>query len=107
MSRESLKYLKRAIRHLAVDSPGIFPMTLLNAAVCAAYPYIGILLSAEILTELSDPGAAAGGAEFSGRASRGFLRTVSGCAEIYFHEACGALCGEKGLGDGLCHERRS
>ena len=56
MSRESLKYLKRAIRHLAVDSPGIFPMTLLNAAVCAAYPYIGILLSAEILTELSDPG---------------------------------------------------
>ena len=41
MSRESLKYLKRAIRHLAVDSPGIFPMTLLNAAVCAAYPYIG------------------------------------------------------------------
>ncbi len=52
----SFGMLKRAVGYLAKDAPGIFPMTLLVAAMQAAYPYIGILLSAEILTELADPG---------------------------------------------------
>lgn len=51
----SWKNVKRTIRYLVKDSPGIFPMTLLAAAVDAVYPYIGILLSASILTELSSP----------------------------------------------------
>lgn len=50
------KLLKRAVCYLAKDSPAIFPMTLLVAAMNAFYPYIGIFLSAEILTELADPG---------------------------------------------------
>ena len=54
----SFGMLKRAVGYLAKDAPGIFPMTLLVAAMQAAYPYIGILLSAEILTELADPGRA-------------------------------------------------
>ncbi len=47
--------VKRTLRYLAKDSPGIFPLTLFAAAIDAAYPYIGILLSADILTELASP----------------------------------------------------
>lgn len=50
------KQMKRAIVYLAKESPGIFPLALLQAVMEAAYPYIGILLSAGILTELADPG---------------------------------------------------
>lgn len=50
------KILKRGVCYLAKDAPGVFPMTLIVAALNAVYPYIGILLSAEILTELADPG---------------------------------------------------
>lgn len=51
----SWKMMKRAVGYLAKESPGIFPLTLLVAALNAVYPYIGILLSAEILTNLSSP----------------------------------------------------
>ena len=51
----SWKMMKRAAGYLAKESPGIFPLTLLVAALNAVYPYIGILLSAEILTNLSSP----------------------------------------------------
>ena len=51
----SWKMTKRAVGYLAKESPGIFPMTLLTAVLNAVYPYIGILLSAEILTNLSSP----------------------------------------------------
>ena len=47
--------VKRALRYLAKDSPGLFPLTFFAAAIDAAYPYIGILLSASILTELASP----------------------------------------------------
>ncbi len=47
--------LKRAVRYLAKESPGIFPLALFASAIDAAYPYIGILLSASILTELASP----------------------------------------------------
>lgn len=42
------KQIKRAIVYLAKESPGIFPLALLQAVMEAAYPYIGILLSAGI-----------------------------------------------------------
>ncbi|MCI9436070.1 MAG: ABC transporter ATP-binding protein [Lachnospiraceae bacterium] len=48
--------IKRAVIYVAKESPGIFPLAFLQAAMEAAYPYIGILLSAGILTELADPG---------------------------------------------------
>lgn len=48
--------IKRAIVYLVKESPGIFPLAFLQAAMEAAYPYIGILLSARILTELAGPG---------------------------------------------------
>lgn len=51
----SLKSIKRAVVYMFRESPGIFPLTLWVACLEAAYPYIGILLSARILTELSDP----------------------------------------------------
>lgn len=47
--------IRRAAVYLFRESPGIFPLTLWTACLDAAYPYIGILLSARILTELSDP----------------------------------------------------
>ena len=45
----------RTVRYLAKDSPSLFPLTLAAAAIDAVYPYIGILLSASILTELASP----------------------------------------------------
>ena len=51
----SWKNVKRTVLYLAKDSPGVFPVAVLAAALDAAYPYIGILLSASILTELSSP----------------------------------------------------
>ena len=48
--------IKRALLYLIRESPGILPMALLQAVMEAAYPYIGILLSARILTELAEPG---------------------------------------------------
>lgn len=51
----SPKSIKRGVAYLFRESPGIFPLTLWVACLDAAYPYIGILLSARILTELSDP----------------------------------------------------
>lgn len=50
------RLIKRAALYLAKESPGIFPLAFLQAAMEAAYPYIGILLSARILTQLADPG---------------------------------------------------
>lgn len=52
----SWKGMKRAAGYLAKESPGIFPLTLWMAFLEASYPYINILLSARILTELADPG---------------------------------------------------
>ena len=49
------KNLWRALKRLVSDSPGILPLAVLLAAVEAAYPYIEILLSAEILNELASP----------------------------------------------------
>lgn len=49
------KNLGRALRTLAKDSPVLLPLTFLASVLNAAYPYIGILLSAEILTGLTDP----------------------------------------------------
>lgn len=49
------KNLWRALKRLVSDSPGILPLAVLSAAVDAAYPYIEILLSAEILNELALP----------------------------------------------------
>lgn len=47
--------VKRAVRYLVKDSPGIIPLAFFAAALDAVYPYIGILLSASILTELASP----------------------------------------------------
>ncbi len=46
----------RGLKYLAKDSPGILPVAVLHALLSAAYPYIGIILSAAILTGLADPG---------------------------------------------------
>ena len=53
---KGFKLIKRTVIYLIKESPGIFPLAFLQAAMEAAYPYIGILLSAGILTELADPG---------------------------------------------------
>ena len=45
----------RAVRFTAKDNPGIWPMTFVTAILDALFPYIGILLSSAILTELSGP----------------------------------------------------
>lgn len=49
------KTFLRAIRFVAKDNCGIWPMTFITAILEAAYPYIYIFLSAAILTELSLP----------------------------------------------------
>ncbi len=51
-ARQEQNLIRRAIIYLVKESPGILPLALLQAA----YPYIGILLSARILTELADSG---------------------------------------------------
>lgn len=50
-----LKNLKRAVGTLMKDTPGLLPMAVVCAALSAGTPYINIILSAEILTELADP----------------------------------------------------
>lgn len=52
--RNSFKSLWKAIRLLAKDMPVIFPVAVLQAVLSAVQPYIGIILSAEILNELTD-----------------------------------------------------
>ena len=52
--RNRFESLWKAVRLLAKDSPAIFPMAVLIAVLSAVQPYIGILLSAEILNELTD-----------------------------------------------------
>lgn len=54
--RDTWKNFRRSVVYLTKESPGIFPMAVLVAILGAVYPYIGIFLSAEILTELADPG---------------------------------------------------
>ncbi len=49
------KTLKRAAGYLSGEAHGIFALTLVTALLNAVYPYAGILLSAEILTQLSSP----------------------------------------------------
>ncbi|MBD5460475.1 MAG: ABC transporter ATP-binding protein [Lachnospiraceae bacterium] len=50
-----LKNLKRAVGTLMKDTPGLLPMAVVCAVLSAGTPYIDIILSAEILTELADP----------------------------------------------------
>ena len=45
----------RAVRQLWKESPLLIPATCLCAILSAVYPYIGIILSAQILTELVSP----------------------------------------------------
>ncbi len=49
--RDTWKNFSRSVVYLTKESPGIFPMAVLVAILSAVYPYIGIFLSAEILTE--------------------------------------------------------
>lgn len=52
--RNRFESLWKAIRLLAKDSPVIFPVAVIIAVLSAVQPYIGIILSAEILNELTD-----------------------------------------------------
>lgn len=54
-SRGGMKNLGRAVGKLMRDVPALLPMAFVCAALSAATPYINIILSAEILTELADP----------------------------------------------------
>mgnify|MGYP001095076011 FL=1 len=49
------KTVIRGLKYLAADCPAILPVVVLDAIFEAVYPYIGILLSAAILTGLADP----------------------------------------------------
>ena len=51
--KKKWKAFIRAIVFVAKDCPAVWPVTLLTAALEAAYPYINIILSAEILTEIT------------------------------------------------------